>query len=56
VYFDDGEPADDATINTSFACHAAVEASDIDFTRYAPWRRSHRAPASTDVLTLKGER
>ena len=32
----DGKPADDAQLNTCFACHKAVEARDFVFTRYAP--------------------
>lgn len=35
-HFDDGKPADEAVLNTCFACHAAVEARDLVFTRYAP--------------------
>jgi hypothetical protein len=35
-HFDDGKPADNAMLNTCFACHAAVEARDFVFTRYAP--------------------
>jgi len=35
-HFDDGKPADTAMLNTCFACHAAVEARDFVFTRYAP--------------------
>jgi hypothetical protein len=34
--FDDGKPAGEAVLNTCFACHAAVEARDLVFTRYAP--------------------
>jgi hypothetical protein len=36
AHFDDGKPADDAVLNTCFACHAAGEARDLVFTRYAP--------------------
>ena len=32
----DGRPAEDAQLNTCFACHKAVEARDYVFTRYAP--------------------
>ena len=32
----DGKPADDAQLNTCFACHQAVKARDFVFTRYAP--------------------
>jgi hypothetical protein len=35
-HFDDGKPADEAVLNTCFACHAAVEARDLVFTRYSP--------------------
>ena len=35
-HFDDGKPAGEAVLNTCFACHAAVEARDFVFTRYAP--------------------
>lgn len=34
--FDDGKPADDAVLNTCFACHQAVKERDLVFTRYAP--------------------
>lgn len=34
--FDDGKPADEAVLNTCFACHAAIKARDFVFTRYAP--------------------
>jgi Cytochrome P460 len=34
--FDDGKPADVAVLNTCFACHAAIKARDLVFTRYAP--------------------
>jgi cytochrome c553 len=34
--FDDGKPADDAALNTCFACHQAVKDRDFVFTRYAP--------------------
>ena len=32
----DGKPAGEAALNTCFACHAAIEARDFVFTRYAP--------------------
>jgi hypothetical protein len=32
----DGKPADEAVLNTCFACHAAIKARDLVFTRYAP--------------------
>jgi hypothetical protein len=35
-HFDDGRPAGEAVLKTCFACHAAVEARDFVFTRYAP--------------------
>jgi Cytochrome P460 len=34
--FDDGKPADEAVLNTCFACHQAIKARDFVFTRYAP--------------------
>lgn len=34
--FDDGKPADDAVLNTCFACHAAIKERDLVFTRYSP--------------------
>jgi hypothetical protein len=34
--FDDDKPADEAVLNTCFACHAAIKARDFIFTRYAP--------------------
>ena len=36
AHFDDGKPADEALMNTCFACHTAVKARDFVFTRYAP--------------------
>ena len=36
AHFDDGKPADEAVLNTCFACHAAVKDRDLVFTRYAP--------------------
>jgi hypothetical protein len=35
AHFDDGKPADDAVLNTCFACHQAVKDRDFVFTRYA---------------------
>jgi hypothetical protein len=35
-HFDEGKPADDAMLNTCFACHQAVKDRDLVFTRYAP--------------------
>lgn len=35
-HFNDGKPADDAVLNTCFACHQAVKDRDLVFTRYAP--------------------
>jgi hypothetical protein len=35
-HFDDGKPAGEAVLDTCFACHAAVKARDLVFTRYAP--------------------
>jgi hypothetical protein len=32
----DGKPADEAALNTCFACHAAIKARDLVFTHYAP--------------------
>ncbi len=32
----DGKPADEAVLNTCFACHQAIKARDLVFTRYAP--------------------
>jgi hypothetical protein len=34
--FDDGKTADEAVLNTCFACHAAIKDRDLVFTRYAP--------------------
>jgi len=34
--FDNGKPADEAMLNTCFACHRPAEARDFVFTRYAP--------------------
>jgi Cytochrome P460 len=34
--FDDGKLADEAVLNTCFACHAAIKERDLVFTRYAP--------------------
>jgi hypothetical protein len=34
--FNDGNPADEAAINTCFACHAVVQDRDFVFNRYAP--------------------
>ncbi len=36
AHFDDGKSADDAVLNTCFACHQAVKDRDLVFTRYAP--------------------
>jgi hypothetical protein len=36
AHFNDGKPADDAVLNTCFACHQAVKDRDLVFTRYAP--------------------
>src|SRR5687767_15849303 len=36
AHFDDGKPADDAVMNTCYACHAALKERDLVFTRYAP--------------------
>jgi hypothetical protein len=36
AHFDDGKPADEAVMNTCFACHAAIKERDLVFTRYAP--------------------
>jgi hypothetical protein len=35
-HFDGGKPASEAVLNTCFACHTAVQARDLVFTRYAP--------------------
>ena len=35
AHFDDGKPADDAVLNTCFACHQAVKDRDFVFTRYS---------------------
>ena len=35
AHFDDGNSADEAVLNTCFACHQAVKARDFVFTRYA---------------------
>ena len=32
----DGKPANEATLNNCFACHAAIKERDLVFTRYAP--------------------
>jgi hypothetical protein len=32
----DGKPADEAVLNTCLACHQAIKARDLVFTRYAP--------------------
>jgi Cytochrome P460 len=32
----DGKPADEAVLNNCFACHQAIKARDLVFTRYAP--------------------
>ena len=34
-HFNDGKPADEAVLNTCFACHAKIESRDLVFTRYA---------------------
>lgn len=34
--FNDGKPADEATIKTCFSCHAPARDRDFVFTRYAP--------------------
>jgi hypothetical protein len=34
--FNDGKPADAGVHKTCFACHQAVQARDLVFTRYAP--------------------
>ena len=34
--FDDGKPIDDAMLKSCFACHRAVQARDLVFTRYSP--------------------
>ena len=34
--FDDGKPADDATLKTCFPCHEAVKSRDFVFSRYSP--------------------
>ena len=36
AHFDDGKPADEAVLNTCFACHQAVKERDFVFTNYAP--------------------
>ncbi len=36
AHFDDGKTADEAVLNTCFACHQAVKERDFVFTRYAP--------------------
>ena len=36
AHFDNGKSADDALLNTCFACHQAVKERDLVFTRYAP--------------------
>jgi hypothetical protein len=36
AHFDDGKLADEAVLNTCFACHAAIKDRDLVFTRYAP--------------------
>ena len=36
AHFDDGKSADEAVLNTCFACHQAVKARDFVFTRYSP--------------------
>src|SRR5688572_21344992 len=36
AHFDDGKSADEAVLNTCFACHQAVKERDLVFTRYAP--------------------
>jgi hypothetical protein len=36
AHFDDGKPADESVLNTCFPCHAAINARDLVFTRYAP--------------------
>jgi hypothetical protein len=35
AHFNDGESADDAVLNTCFACHANLKERDLVFTRYA---------------------
>src|SRR5215204_699643 len=35
AHFDNGKSADDAMLNTCFACHQAVKDRDLVFTRYA---------------------
>ena len=35
-HFDDGKPAGETVLATCFACHTAVKARDLVFTRYAP--------------------
>jgi hypothetical protein len=35
-HFDDGKSADDKVLNTCYPCHAAIQARDFVFTRYAP--------------------
>ena len=35
-HFDEGKSADEAVLNTCFACHQAVKERDFVFTRYAP--------------------
>jgi hypothetical protein len=35
-HFDDGKPADEAMLESCFACHQAVKERDFVFTRYAP--------------------
>jgi hypothetical protein len=34
--FDDGKPADDATLKTCFPCHEAVKNRDYVFSHYSP--------------------
>jgi len=34
-HFNDGKPADEAVLNTCFACHAKIESRDLVFNRYA---------------------
>jgi hypothetical protein len=34
-HFDDGKTADDAVLKTCYPCHAAIQARDFVFTRYA---------------------
>ena len=36
AHFDDGKSADDAMLNSCFACHQAVKQRDFVFTNYAP--------------------